>query len=95
LNVSINRVNPAYTSKRCFKCGYVHRDNRHGEEFKCVNCGYAAHADLNAAMNISLTLPAICGKVSTDEPFYWLVSEQELIVPANKKYVLKIFQDYL
>ncbi len=90
LNVSINRVNPAYTSKRCFLCGYVHKDNRRGEEFKCVGCGYTAHADLNAAMNISLTLPELnFGEVSTDTPFYWLVGEQESIVPANKKYILK------
>lgn len=90
LNVSILQVNPAYTSKRCFCCGFVHRDNRHGEEFKCMGCGYAAHADLNAAMNISLTLPVLSGKVSIDEPFYWLVNEQEPIVPAGKKtYVLK------
>jgi IS605 OrfB family transposase len=88
-NVLVRHINPAYTSKRCFKCGFVHKDNRHGEEFKCVGCGYAAHADLNAAMNISLTLPQICGGVSGDEPFYWRVEEQEPIVPAGKKYVLK------
>jgi transposase len=78
LNVSILQVNPAYTSKRCFCCGFVHKDNRHGEEFKCVGCGYAAHADLNAAMNISLTLPVLSGKVSIDEPFYWLDNERSL-----------------
>jgi len=47
------RVNPAYTSQRCSKCGHQKKDNRHRSEFKCKKCGYETHADLNASKNIA------------------------------------------
>lgn len=47
------RVDPRYTSQTCFECGHVARENRVTQaEFKCVNCGHQAHADVNAAQNI-------------------------------------------
>ena len=62
-------VNPAYTSQKCSKCGFISRENRLTQsEFKCTSCGYGANADLNAAINISVagscpeTLNA-CGEV--------------------------------
>ncbi|MGB9826641.1 MAG: RNA-guided endonuclease TnpB family protein, partial [Desulfofundulus sp.] len=45
-------VVPDYTSQKCSKCGYVDKDNRHGEVFQCKRCGYTDHADVNAAKNI-------------------------------------------
>ena len=45
-------VNPAYTSQTCPACGHVERGNRNGEKFKCLSCGHADNADLNAAQNI-------------------------------------------
>ncbi len=45
-------VNPAYTSQECARCGFVHRDNRSGDEFVCKACGHRAHADVNAAKNL-------------------------------------------
>lgn len=45
-------VNPAYTSQECHRCGFVHRDNRKSDRFKCQACGHLAHADVNAAKNL-------------------------------------------
>ena len=47
------RVNPKYTSQTCFNCGNIDKANRVSQsKFKCVSCGYEAHADQNAAANI-------------------------------------------
>ncbi|WP_307837577.1 transposase [Sphaerisporangium melleum] len=46
-------VNPAGTSRTCARCGHCAKENRPGQaEFRCVACGHAAHADVNAAVNI-------------------------------------------
>jgi putative transposase len=46
------KVNPKYTSQKCVKCDYIKRTNRNGNIFKCKNCGYETHSDLNASKNI-------------------------------------------
>jgi putative transposase len=46
-------VNPRHTSQRCSRCGHVAAGNRLAQaEFRCLACGYEAHADVNAAINI-------------------------------------------
>ena len=46
------QVNPAYTSQMCPTCFFVHKDNRTGDIFQCLNCGYRDHADRVAAKNL-------------------------------------------
>ena len=51
--IKVIEVNPAYTSQECKKCGFVHRLNRNNrDQFKCKNCNYKKHADINASKNI-------------------------------------------
>lgn len=46
-------VNPAYTSQTCSECGTVDRESRESQaSFACLHCGFRAHADHNAAINI-------------------------------------------
>lgn len=51
--IPVKKVDPAYTSVTCRKCGHESRNNREGSEFSCVRCGYEVHADVNAAANLS------------------------------------------
>jgi putative transposase len=48
--IAMATVNPAYTSKRCSRCGLLGARKRHS--FTCSHCGHAQHADVNAARNI-------------------------------------------
>ena len=50
----VEKVNPAYTSQRCSACGHVDGKSRESQAgFHCTACGYAASADVNAAINIA------------------------------------------
>ena len=46
-------VPAAYTSQTCHECGHVAKGNRDSQAvFHCIECGYKANADANAAENI-------------------------------------------
>ena len=50
----VEKINPAFTSQRCSACGQVDRDSRESQAvFRCTACGFAGHADVNAAINIA------------------------------------------
>ena len=56
-HVDLTYTLPTFKSQRCFKCGFVHKENRDKEEFKCKKCSHTIDADINGAMNNTLTLP--------------------------------------
>jgi transposase len=48
------RVNPAFTSQTCHRCGSVDARSRKSQaDFACTACGHREHADVNAARNIA------------------------------------------
>ncbi|MGH3935764.1 MAG: RNA-guided endonuclease InsQ/TnpB family protein [Pseudonocardiaceae bacterium] len=50
----VEKVNPAFTSQRCWACGHVAPESRQSQAlFRCVACGHTSNADLNAARNIA------------------------------------------
>lgn len=50
----VEKINPAYTSRRCSACGSVDARARESQAvFACRSCGYAENADVNAARNIA------------------------------------------
>src|SRR5690606_39869347 len=52
--VAVIAVDPSYTSQQCSHCGHVDKNNRTSQEtFACTSCGFAEHADVNAARNIA------------------------------------------
>jgi IS605 OrfB family transposase len=50
--INMVKVSPAYTSQTCSACGHINKDNRKGEAFNCLVCGYECDADVNASINI-------------------------------------------
>ena len=50
----VEKVRPALTSQRCSACGHVDGNSRESQaRFVCTACGFACHADVNAARNIA------------------------------------------
>lgn len=50
--IQVVMVDPAYTSQRCNRCGYVDKGNRDRARFDCLRCGHSDDADHNAVLNI-------------------------------------------
>jgi IS605 OrfB family transposase len=74
-------VNPKHTSQRCSRCGYVAKNNRNGAEFQCKQCGFAIHADLNAARNISERGNAVFGRAKVNRPN--VARDDEAVFPPS------------
>jgi transposase len=50
----VEKIPAAYTSQCCSACGHVAPESRESQAlFRCVACGYACNADVNAARNIA------------------------------------------
>lgn len=60
-------INPQYTSQTCSRCGHISPENRKSQSaFVCSRCGFEAHADINAAVNIKAAGRAVlaCGDIT-------------------------------
>lgn len=52
--IPVVTLDPAYSSQTCSECGRVSKSNRKSQSsFVCQSCGYAGHADHNAACNLA------------------------------------------
>ena len=50
---NVIKVNPAYTSQKCSKCGHTCKENRKTQSlFECVKCKHTDNADYNATLNL-------------------------------------------
>src|SRR5262249_40199464 len=50
----IEKINAAFTSLRCNRCGHMAGENRKSQAvFTCTACHYTCNADVNAAKNIA------------------------------------------
>ncbi|MHA1978802.1 MAG: RNA-guided endonuclease InsQ/TnpB family protein [Candidatus Hodarchaeales archaeon] len=53
VGMTVIRVDEAYTSQQCSRCGYIDKKNRESRGlFCCLRCGIQLNADYNAACNI-------------------------------------------
>ena len=66
------KINSAYTSQACSACGHVSKENRTSQAvFRCMACGHAENAELNAARNMlasGIGASARGGALSLDTP---------------------------
>lgn len=53
-NKLVVTVPPHHTSQACSHCGHTEPENRDASRFVCQRCGYEAHADHNASLNIKM-----------------------------------------
>ncbi len=88
-------VTNEFRSQRCSSCGWVLKANRKGKGFTCNLCGFAADADLNAALNLELTLFSLPYWVRQEglnltSGFYWLedgffnINHESIVRDAQK-----------
>ncbi len=62
------KVNPKHTSQMCSKCNHIEKANRKGSIFKCVNCGFELHSDLNASRNIANLGKSEISRLQVNQP---------------------------
>jgi len=69
--IPVVKVDPRNTSRECSVCGCVDKRNRPNQAtFSCIQCGFVSHADVNAAVNISVR-----GRAAVNPPYATLQGE--------------------
>jgi putative transposase len=48
--ITVVVADPRYSSQECWRCRHVAAESRVRRRFRCVVCGFALHADVNAAL---------------------------------------------
>lgn len=86
--IKVVEVPPFYTSQTCPACGHIHKDNRLGEKFLCIRCGYADHADVVGAVNIlqrgeTLMSRYLPSPLKVSSPSYSSLSEKIIQIGAE------------
>lgn len=89
--IAIYAVWPQGSSQTCSACGYRHRNNRESQAaFRCLSCGYAQNADINAARILrNRAYHLVCSIVGRERdegaPTGWRVkpSRSERLSPAK------------
>jgi hypothetical protein len=66
--VRLVAVPAAYSSRTCPACGGCEKENRRGEAFGCIRCGYSADADWVGAHNVLVRTLATLGSVESPGP---------------------------
>ena len=52
LDIKVEKINPAYTSKTCSKCSSRNTQRPSQSDFICLDCNFHLNADLNGSRNI-------------------------------------------
>jgi len=78
------QVNPAYTSQMCPTCLFVHKGNRVGDIFKCLNCGHTDHADRVAAINLLARYYDPDITIYTPKSLVWSILQNRFIASLEK-----------
>ena len=83
--VAVTTVDPRYTSQKCSRCGHREKANRPSRgDFRCKQCGFSLHADLNAARNIGANHLASLAIRGTGGPLSGGLSQRDPVAASPR-----------